>query len=532
MDANNRKRKKILNSTKVEIIKEKQKTNKSDYELAKMFEVDRSTITKILKKKETYLNENSTFKDGKKCRLQKGYFPLVEEALYDWVTVTRQNSIPIPVYILKEKALEFYNKLKNENIPMKDNFEASDGWVRNFLERFQLASKLFSGESESAAVQEIPKFIDKLKALLESYSPDNIYNADETGLFFRLGPNRTIAKKNENCKGSKKDKSRITILFAANVTGSNKVKPFVIGKSIRPRCMKYTDFSTLPVRYSANDSAWMTGEKWIGWLKWFDSQLNEPSLLLVDNCPAHVDVSKINFRNLKIEYLPPNTTSLIQPMDAGIIRTFKSYYRKLLVCHLVKSFDAKKKIEPVSIKKCIEFIDDAWYSVDQLTIKRCWAHTKILPEAIVNQLGDITRNQNILKEIETSNVMSELKKIDENYDMNFNEYVDVDSICGTFYVPEVGEILENVLEKNGYVRRSENTEVQEDEDVVDDEESEYISHQLGFEAFQKFCKFLEQFSSVKSDDLRYIKNVFSKVETEQLKNLKQLTLFDILRLNK
>ena len=50
-------------------------------------------------------------------------------------------------------------------------------------------------------------------------------------------------------------------------------------------------------------------------------------LLLVENCPAQPDLSDVD-PNVKVEFLPPNTTSLIQPMNQGVIATFKALYKK------------------------------------------------------------------------------------------------------------------------------------------------------------------------------------------------------------
>ncbi|CAJ0846342.1 8639_t:CDS:1, partial [Entrophospora sp. SA101] len=120
-----------------------------------------------------------------------------------------------------------------------------------------------------------------------------------------------------------KDKERITILFCCNASGKNKNKPLVIGKSQKPRCFNHINIETLPVKYSNSTNAWMTMELWNDWLKWFDSQLKKKSILLIDNCPAHTDGSHLGLKNLHVIYLPPNTTSHIQPCDAGIIHNFK-----------------------------------------------------------------------------------------------------------------------------------------------------------------------------------------------------------------
>ncbi len=83
----------------------------------------------------------------------------------------------------------------------------------------------------------------------------------------------------------------------------------------------------------------MTGDIWLKLLVWFDKQLSKDSILLADNCPAHVNHDHLTFKYLKIHYLPPNTTSIIQPMDAGIIRSFKAFYRKNLVKYWINLMD-------------------------------------------------------------------------------------------------------------------------------------------------------------------------------------------------
>lgn len=171
-----KKRQKILNDTKVEIIKLKEETNKTDSEIADIFGVDRSTVTKIVKKKELYLNlENS---DKKKSRIQKGPFFLVEESLYQWYCAALKSSVPISHNLLKEKALFFYNKLK-EDKELKASFEASEGWITNFLNRYDLNLK----KNVSSSVNNVDNINDQGKIENESYenqSYDYTYNDSES----------------------------------------------------------------------------------------------------------------------------------------------------------------------------------------------------------------------------------------------------------------------------------------------------------------------------------------------------------------
>jgi len=52
---------------------------------------------------------------------------------------------------------------------------------------------------------------NKLVETCEGFVPKNIFNLDETGLFFRALPNRTMCLKSENCSGGKISKERITV---------------------------------------------------------------------------------------------------------------------------------------------------------------------------------------------------------------------------------------------------------------------------------------------------------------------------------
>lgn len=87
-------------------------------------------------------------------------------------------------------------------------------------------------------------------------------------------------------------------------------------------------------------------------------------LLIIDNAPSHPYSIVNSHPNIKVVFLPPNTTALIQPMDQGVISTFKSYYLRRTYTKAVNEID-KGKISLVdfwkkySIKDCILNIRDS-----------------------------------------------------------------------------------------------------------------------------------------------------------------------------
>ncbi|CAB4374021.1 unnamed protein product [Rhizophagus irregularis] len=88
--------------------------------------------------------------------------------------------------------------------------------------------------------------------------------------------------------------------------------------------------------------------------------------------------------NVKVHFLPPNTTAHLQPLDAGIINSFKAQYRKLLVMNRVEAYDLAQEddsdITSVDILDAITFVNEAWKIVKPSTIERCWKKMGILPD--------------------------------------------------------------------------------------------------------------------------------------------------------
>ena len=71
------------------------------------------------------------------------------------------------------------------------------------------------------------------------------------------------------------------------------------------------------------------------WLSLLNKRMktkNKKNLLLVDNATEHNVSSDVlaTLTHIKIEYLPPNTTSVLQPADVGVIRNFKLFYTEFL----------------------------------------------------------------------------------------------------------------------------------------------------------------------------------------------------------
>lgn len=88
--------------------------------------------------------------------------------------------------------------------------------------------------------------------------------------------------------------------------------------------------------------SWMTKDMYFNWLSSLNkrmSKMKQKFILLVNYCAAHL--ISANISNLKIEFLPPNCTSILQPIDQGIIKNIKVNFRRRLVENILKTLNIR-----------------------------------------------------------------------------------------------------------------------------------------------------------------------------------------------
>ena len=278
-----------------------------------------------------------------------------------WFQDARTCDILISGPVLEEKAKDLALALQNTDfVPRHD-------WLARWKARNQIAYKRQHGEKKDADHVSADHWTTNvLPKLLHTYDPDDIYNADKTGIYYRALPDGTLTEKPTEISSSKKLKNRITALVSCNMTGTDKCRLQIIGKSKDPHCFR--GVKNLPVIYKNNKNSWLNGEIFTHWLKDLNKDMRRQRrnvLLLVDNCSAHTPSSADSLTNVRLKFLPPNTTSIIQPCDQGIIRNLKSYYRTQIVRRLISDIDSPETTATDYAKKltlldAVHLLSTAW----------------------------------------------------------------------------------------------------------------------------------------------------------------------------
>ena len=180
--------------------------------------------------------------------------------------------------------------------------------------------------------------------------------------------------------------------------------------------MKSTPAAVIGGRNDHNAKAWVNAEMFCQRRLDINRHFKAKSkklILLSDNCPAH-KIAEVSSRldHVRVVFLPSNTTSIIQPCDAGIIQpcdagiiqpcdagiiqscdagitqscdagiiqAFKMQYRKLMLQKVMKLVEdpAVSKLDSATLKKhvnilhCLQFCKSVWDTVSEATVRNCW----------------------------------------------------------------------------------------------------------------------------------------------------------------
>ncbi|XP_025205101.1 tigger transposable element-derived protein 6-like [Metopolophium dirhodum] len=380
-------------SDKVKLIELKETQKLSTKELITRFKCGKTQVYDAIKNKEKIMDDWVNSKNsGKSKRVKNPLFEQIDQKLYEWFNSVRSKNLPISGPILQTEAMKLAEKM-NVN-----DFKASNGWLEKFKKRHDIVWKQVSGEANDVNQETVEEWKQKISRLIAGYEAKDVYNADETGLFFKGIPTKSLVMKSESCSGGKKAKDRLTVLMCGSMAGEIR-KPLVIGKSKKPRCFKNMDISSLPVIWKFNKKAWMTTEIMEQWLRYFNADMrsqNRNVLMFLDNAACH---PKIELSNMKILMLPPNTTSITQPMDQGVIYTFKSYYRKFLLQSLLCKMDncssAHQFAKSISVLDAVNWIALACNNVKAECVRNCFRKAGFLS----NEGTNIDLPENALKEM-------------------------------------------------------------------------------------------------------------------------------------
>ncbi|XP_055981389.1 tigger transposable element-derived protein 5 [Sorex fumeus] len=205
----------------------------------------------------------------------------IDRAVYAWFLALRRHGVPLSGPLIQAQAEAFARQIHGPEC----TFKASHGWFWRWQKRHGISSQRIYGEAEDAAARAAPAPGPRVKPepgpapgagpaptrappspgpADGGYGDEQIYNANVTGLYWKLLPERAAPRSpgghSRHARGD-----RVTVLLAANLTGSHKLKPLVIGQLPDPPSLRHHDQNKFPASYRYSPDAWLSRPLLRGW---------------------------------------------------------------------------------------------------------------------------------------------------------------------------------------------------------------------------------------------------------------------------
>ena len=141
--------------------------------------------------------------------------------MFEWQQRMQKKRAVITGELLKQQAAKFWNTLPQYLEKEQPRF--SNGWLQGFQRRFNIKEYVNHREAASVEIDKPDAIIqiEKVRLLVTEYDPDDVLNMDETGLFWKLTPDRTLATQARS--RGKKSKDQISLVFTISASGKKEL---------------------------------------------------------------------------------------------------------------------------------------------------------------------------------------------------------------------------------------------------------------------------------------------------------------------
>ncbi|XP_017772826.1 PREDICTED: tigger transposable element-derived protein 1-like [Nicrophorus vespilloides] len=308
----------------------------------------------------------------------------MEKLLVLWVEDSNRNNVLVTQAVVLEKAKTLFDEICMQS-GSTETFNASKGWFHRFKNRTKIQITKVSGEATNINVAEIYPF--EFKRLIDegTYQSDLVFSVGEVGLYWKKLPNGMYIA----CEEEVERTDHLTLFLGGNASGTFKLKPMLVYHSevimkdseipVLCRCSEKLIFSDWYTTYFCPEVAQFCAV----------NGLPPKVMLVLDNAPGNLQETDNDQLEVEIVCLPPHASTLLKPLDQGVIATFNACYLRAIFRGIADAVQSDAKIsdhwKSYDIFKGITNIDSAWEEVSRSCMNSAWS--KLWPEAVINFTG-------------------------------------------------------------------------------------------------------------------------------------------------
>ncbi|NXU48363.1 TIGD5 protein, partial [Turnix velox] len=313
----------------------------------------------------------------------------IDRAVYAWFLALRHHGVPLNGPLIQAQAEAFARQIYGPRC----TFKASHGWFWRWQKRHGISSQRIYGEgglhAEPTTTTTLPPVMDA-----GGYGDEQIYNANITKLFWKLLPGQMTTLM---ASPPPSPHHQVTVLLVANLTGSHKLKPLVVGGLRDPTSLRHHNQEKFPAcyRYGPRASlgtsllqAWFF-EDFVPAVKRYlrRSCHQQKAVLLLSSSPPHsmmtmeesppLQTPDGSIRALFLSKGGGAGSRIPTPLEQGVVATFKQLYKRELLrlavsCTAGGSAGPTDFIRSFLLKDMLYLAGLSWDLIPPTSIEKCW----------------------------------------------------------------------------------------------------------------------------------------------------------------
>jgi hypothetical protein len=221
---------------------------------------------------------------------------------------------------------------------------------------------------------------------------------------------------------------------------------------------------------------------------------------------------------VELVFLPPNTTSLLQPCDQGIIQNFKTWYRQSVISKLllhIAEGDKTAASFSINVLDALYMMRTAWGAVTSETIANCFRHAGFVVS------GSATPTSTVATEDRAGPLYDELLATGYPSTASFDDYAGVDNDLETAGALTTKEIVKAVK-----TSRIAGEESSDDDDDDTDVPVAAVTASQACAAVAQLRVFLQSKENVSAACLDAVGYLETEVNAQSLRQQKQKCIND------
>ena len=313
----------------------------------------------------------------------EGFLEDIKEELVTFVTEWRDRGLPVSRFAVLQKATQYKPEFADKTLPARYMI------ISRFLHQNNLVHRLATHTSQKppeAACEDARSYLKLVRPMLVGRTRDPRWtiNMDQTNQFYGSSPKSTIEVRGQrtvNMRKGANDSHRCTVALTVTSAG-NFLTPYIVYKGVEGGTIDQRELPHHPTGaiYTVQKKAWFDERVMLHWVAHVlapyvaTAPVGIIPILFLDSFKVHLLGSVANaIQNLgvQVEFIPGGCTGLVQPIDVGINKPYKSNMTRVFTGWLLDQ-DPNIPIRTAKREDVSAWILEAIGGINDDTVKNAW----------------------------------------------------------------------------------------------------------------------------------------------------------------